>query len=460
MGGSAYDLVVIGGGPGGYVAAAYAARRGLSVACVEREAVGGVCLHRGCIPSKALIRSAELLELAGSSAELGVVVEGKPTFDLAVAMRRKTQVVGRLHKGVQSLLKSVGVVTVRGHGRLDPDGRVIVSGEGGETALDAEHVIVATGSEPRLLPGMEADGSAIITSDHALEMERIPASIIILGAGAIGMEFAYILSTFGAEVTVLELLPRPLPLEDEDVSAEIQRLYRKRCRIMCGIRVTAAERTAAGVSVAAEDADGTPARYEAEQLLVAIGRKPLSAGLGLEECGVRVERDRVQVDGAMRTDNPRVFAIGDVVGRLPLAHTASAEGHVAVDAILGQPVRELVYSAIPRATYCIPEVASVGLTGAEALASGADAVAAKTTFRSIGKAVASGEYEGFCKVVADRATGALLGIHIVGPHATELIGEASLAMAMRATVGDMAHAVHAHPTLSEILMETAAQLGM
>jgi dihydrolipoamide dehydrogenase len=307
---------------------------------------------------------------------------------------------------------------------------------------------------------MEADGSVIITSDHALCLECIPASIIILGAGAIGMEFAYVLSTFGAEVTVLELLPRPLPLEDEDVSAEIQRLYRKRCRIVCAVRVTGAERTPGGVAVVAEDAEGSVTRYEAEQLLVAVGRKPLSEGLGLEECGVRVDRGRVVCDGTMRTDNPRVFAIGDVVGRLPLAHTASAEAHVAVDAMLGRPAHELDYASIPRATYCIPEVASVGLTEAEAQSAGMDAVAAKTTFRSIGKAVASGEYEGFCKVVANRGTGALLGLHIVGPHATELIGEASLAMAMRATVRDMAHTVHAHPTLSEILMETAAQLAL
>jgi len=453
------DLAVIGGGPGGYTAAAYAAGRGMRVACVEMDAVGGVCLHRGCIPSKTLIRSAELLDLTRASfSDFGVKVRGEVSLDFGQAMGNKAKVVDRLHRGTKSLLKTAGVAVIQGRGRLTSEGRVAIASPDGGLEIDAKHVLVATGSAPRSIPGVEVDGDRIITSDHALFLDSVPRSVVILGAGAIGMEFAYIMSTFGASVTVLELLPRALPLEDEEISAALQRLYRDRCEIVCGARVTAAVKTDSGVKVTAGSADGSERTFEAEKLLVAVGRRPLSEDLGLEECGVRVERGYVQCDPVMLTDNPRIYAIGDLVGRLPLAHTASMEGHVAVDAMLGDNPAPLDYTAIPKATYCIPEVASVGLTEAAARDRGDDVATAKLMFRAIGKAVASGEYEGLCKIVADAGTGRLLGAHILGPHATELVAEAGLALSLQATVRDLARTVHAHPTLSEILRETAAQL--
>ncbi len=453
-----YDLVVVGGGPGGYVAAAYAGRQGLSVACVEKDAVGGVCLHRGCIPSKTFIRSAELLHQARNSADYGVAAPGEIGFDMAAALANKQKVVDRLHKGTKSLLKTAGVDVVYGTGRLDPAANVLVTSDEGERLLEADHVIVATGSVPRTIPGVEIDGERVITSDHALFLDRVPKSVIILGAGAIGMEFAYILSSFGAEVTVLELLPRVLPLEDADSSKEVQRLFRNVCKIVCGVRVTGATKTEAGVAVTAEDAGGARTTHEAEVLLVAVGRRPLSEDLGLEECGVRLEGGFVQCDAVKRTDNPKVYAIGDVAGMPLFAHKASMEGHIAVDAILGRPTQPLDVSLVPRATYCIPEAASVGLTEAEAVEKGLSVKIGRLMFRAIGKAIASGEFEGFCKVIAEAETGKLLGVHLVGPHATDLIGEAALALSMGATARDVARTVHAHPTLSEILMEASAQI--
>jgi dihydrolipoamide dehydrogenase len=453
-----YDLVVLGGGPGGYVAAGYAARRGLSVACVERDAVGGVCLHRGCIPSKTFIRSAELLHLVGNTGAYGVNVSGEASFDMAAALANKGKVVDRLCKGVKSMLKSAGAEVIAGDGRLDADANVVVTADGTETTLESRHVIVATGSAPRSIPGVAIDGEQVITSDHALSLDQVPSSIVILGAGAIGMEFAYILSSFGTKVTVLELLPRPLPLEDEDSSKEIQRLYRNTFRIECGVRVTGAEVGPGGVRVTAEDAAGVATTHEAEKLLVAVGRGPLSAGLGLETCGVETERGYIRCDERMQTANPKVYAIGDVVGRLPLAHTASMEGRLAVDAILGEDPTPIDYRMVPRGTYCIPEVASVGWTEAQAREAGLGIIVGRLMFRAIGKAIASGEFEGFCKVIAEKAGGKLLGVHLVGPHATDLIAEAGLALAMGATVRDVSRTVHAHPTLAEILMEVCEQL--
>lgn len=453
-----FDLVIIGGGPGGYEAAEYASHHGLSTACVEMDAVGGVCLHRGCIPSKTLIRSAELLEWAKESADFGVCVDGDVTFDMEAAMDNKSKVIKRLHKGTQSLLKGAGVTTIIGRGRVSGPKEVTVDTEDGERVLEAGHIIVATGSVPRLLPGMEADGERIITSDHALNLQAVPESVIILGAGAIGMEFAYVLSTYGCKVTVLELLPRVLPLEDEDVSKQLQRVYRKRCDIHCGVKVTGAEPGDSGVTVTAEDEDGETSSYEAEKLLVAIGRRPLSEDLGLEDVGVEIERGYIQCDGYMKTAVGSIYAIGDVVGRLPLAHTASHEGFLAVDAILGKDPEPLDYDLIPRATYCQPEAASVGLTEEKAEEKGYQVKAAQVMFRAIGKAVASGEMEGLCKIVAEEESGRLLGVHIIGPHATELIAEAGTALKMGVTATDIARTVHAHPTLSEIVMQTARQL--
>ncbi len=421
-------------------------------------AVGGVCLHRGCIPSKTLIRSAELLEWARDSSAFGVTVEGGVHFDLGAAMENKAKVVQRLHRGTQSLLKSAGVTLLIGRGRVEGPHEVSVATDQGNQLLEAGSIIIATGSAPRLLPGMTADGERIITSDHALSLASVPDSVIILGAGAIGMEFAYILSVFGSRVTVLELLPRVLPLEDEEISTQLDRLYRRRCSIHCGVRVTGAEIAATGVTVLAEDEAGAASVFEAEKLLVAVGRRPLSEDLGLVEVGVEIERGYVRTDGAMRTACPTIYAIGDVVGRLPLAHTATAEGYVAVDSILGRNPVPLDYDLIPRGTYCHPEAASIGLTEAKAKERGFDVATSQVMFRAIGKAVASGDMEGLCKVVAERGSGKLIGVHIIGPHATELIAEASIALRMGATAETVARTVHAHPTLAEVLMQAARGL--
>lgn len=456
---SSYDVVVIGGGPGGYVAAAYAGRRGLSVACIEMDRVGGVCLHRGCIPSKALTRTAEVLNLARSGPAYGISLAEQPTVDLPSAMRRKEQAVSRLQKGTEALLRAAGVELISGVGRLGSDGVVVIESPEGQKAVRARHIILATGSLPRSVPGVVVDGKQVLTSDHALSLQRIPGRVVILGAGAIGIEFAYILSSFGSEVTVLELMPRVLPLEDEDVSAEIQRLYRRLVTIECGVLVTGVTTTPSGIEVSARYQAGGTVSFDADVLLVAVGRRPLTDNLGLAENGIELDRGYVVCDDRMRTANRRVFAVGDMVGRLPLAHTASAEGRLAVDTILGLDTPPLDYTLIPRATYCVPEIGSVGLTESRAKEIGADVVTSRATFRSVGKAVASGEYEGFCKLVADRGSGRLLGVHIVGPHATELIAEAGLALARRVTARDIARTVHAHPTLSEVLMEAAQQIS-
>ena len=447
-----YDVAVLGGGPGGYVAAIRAAQLGLSTLLIEREPhLGGTCLHRGCIPTKALLETASRLEAARHGEEFGVVLEGPPRLDLERVHQRKKSVVRRLASGIDGLMKKNRVTVVTGHGRLAGPGRVSV----GEQEYAARHVILATGSAvsvPSLFP---VDGVRVLTSDQILEHPEVPARLVVVGAGAVGMEFASIYARYGSQVTVVELLPRVLPLEDEDVSAEVERLFRKQgIAIHTGCGIEKVEVEGSTVRLAGQ---GLPEGLECEVLLVAVGRRAVTADLGLETVGLEVERGRIPVDSMMRTKAPGIYAIGDLVPSAQLAHVASAEGILAVEHLAGLAPHPLQPLHFPSATYCHPEVASVGLSEAAAVAAGHEVKVARFPFAALGKATILGETDGFVKVVTEARYGEVLGVHLVGPHATDLVSEAVVALTCEATVEELVHSIHPHPTLSEALMEAAHQ---
>ena len=479
----ARDLVVIGSGPGGYVAAIRAAQLGLTVTVVEKDPqLGGTCLHRGCIPTKALLHTADLLEEARRAADFGVAC-AEPRLDLPRAHAHKRKVVQKNAKGIESLFRKHAIVVARGRGRLDGARRVVVEGgEAGGAAgrtIEARHVLIATGSVPRALPFLVWDGRRALNSDHILELESVPASLAVLGAGAVGVEFASMFASFGAKVTLIEVLPRVLPLEDEEVSAGLERaLARRGIEIATATRAASARVHETGVAlelegVAAEarpgtggggaerggGATGAPAgavrSIDVEAVLVAVGRRPLTEDLGLEAAGVELERGFVRVDGLMRTTAPGVYAIGDVVATPQLAHLASAEGILAVEHMAGLDPRPLDYDQVPSCTYCDPEVASVGLTEARARERGFEVAAAKFPFLASGKAAILGRGDGFVKIVRETRHDQLLGVHLLGPRATELIAEAVVALRLEAANEDLCRAIHPHPTLSEAMMEAA-----
>lgn len=445
-----YDLVIIGGGPGGYVAAIRAAQLGLKTAVVERERVGGLCLNWGCIPSKALLFSAEVSHLSRRSEELGVSHDGL-RLDLARAVDRSREVADSVVKGVEFLLRKNRVKVIGGGGRLKNRREVAV--EPGGEVLEAEQIIVATGGVARSLPGVEIDGRTVMTSREALELRELPGSIAIVGGGPIGVEFAYLYRAYGAEVTVIEMLDHLLPLEDEDVSRQLERGFRGQ-----GISyLTKAKvqdlRTARGKARLTVGVDGGEREVEAEKVLVAVGMAANSGELGLEEVGVELEGGFVKVDGRMRTSVPSIHAAGDVTGKLMLAHVASAQGVVAVEGMAGLEPAEPDYARMPRCTYCQPQVASCGLTEAQAREGGHEVKVGRFPFRANGKAAAIGAGEGFVKLVTDAESGEILGCHIIGAEATELIAEAGLAIGR--TAEELGRTVHAHPTLSEAVKEAA-----
>ncbi|MBL7063817.1 MAG: dihydrolipoyl dehydrogenase [Anaerolineae bacterium] len=466
-----YDVTIIGAGPGGYVAAIRAAQLGLKVALVEKEHLGGVCLNWGCVPTKALLRNAEVVSLLRRGKEFGFTVTGFEA-DYGAAVARSRKVSGRLVKGVGMLMRKNGVEVVEGCAALkSPDtvevtlnpsaslrlrsGQALRTGAGGTRTLQTRNVIVATGGRARTIPGITPDGERVLTSREAIVLRELPASVIIVGAGPIGMEFAHIWRTYGAEVAVVEMLPRALPLEDEEVSAEVERAFKRRkVHLLTSTRVQGVETTDDGVRVSVADEKGEKV-LEAERVLIAIGVRPNSENLGLEEIGVRVERGTIVVDEYLRTDVPGVYAIGDVTGKLPLAHVASAQGIVAVETIAGVETRPLDYDAMPRCTYCQPQVASFGLTAAQAVERGYEVKVGKFPFRPSGKALALGDRDGFVKIVADETSGEILGAQLVGPEVTELLPELVLARNCELTPDEIARSVHAHPTLSEVLMEAA-----
>ena len=453
-----FDVTIIGGGPGGYVAAVRGAQLGLKVALVEKDKrLGGTCGLRGCIPTKQLLMSAHYYEKAQKElADFGVRVSDVQ-LAFADVQKRKDKVVLKNSKGVDYLMKKHKVATFNGFAKLRLPGKVEVSYEGGKTeTLDTKNIIIATGSVVRPIPGFETDGVRVVNSDHILELKEVPKSLIVMGSGAVGTEFASVYSRFGAETTLVELLPRLMPLEDEEVSKELEKSFRKRgIKSLVGTKLEQVEKLDAGVRVTGKDAKGGDVTLEAEMLLVAVGRMPFIEGLGLEGSKVRVERGAIQVDEFCRTAEPNVYAIGDVIPTPWLAHLASKEGILVVEQIAGQHPQPINLRHVPSCTYCDPEVASVGLTEAKARELGYDVKAAKFPFSASGKARILGEEEGFVKVVSETKYDELLGVHIIGPHATEIIHEAIVAMHLESTAEELGRVIHAHPTVSESVMEAA-----
>ncbi|MCX7681005.1 MAG: dihydrolipoyl dehydrogenase [Anaerolineae bacterium] len=450
-----YDVVIIGAGPGGYVAAIRAAQLGLKVALVEKEHLGGVCLNWGCIPTKALLRNAEVIALLREGKEFGFSLSGLEV-DFGAAVERSRKVADRLVKGIAALMRKNQVEVIEGRGTLSSPTTVEVTlNAGGTRFLSTRNVIIATGSRARTIPGIEVDGERVVTYREAIVLRELPDSALIVGAGPIGMEFAHIWSTYGTRVTVVEMLPRVLPLEDPEASAEVERAFKRRkVAILTSARVQGVERSDAGVRVRVA-VEGGEQVLEARLALIAIGVQPNSENLGLERLGVQMERGNIVVDEHMRTNVAGVYAIGDVTGKMALAHVASAQGIVAAETIAGVESTRLDYEAMPRCTYCQPQVASFGITEAQAAERGRQVRVGRFPFRANGKALGLGDYEGFVKIVADATSGEVLGATLVGPEVTELLPELVLARRWELTPEEIARTVHAHPTLSEAIMEAA-----
>lgn len=452
---STYDVIVIGAGPGGYVAAIRAAQLGMKVALVEREHLGGVCLNWGCIPTKALLRNAEVARLLGEGKEFGFSVENV-TLDYGAAIDRSRKISARLVKGVEALMKGNHIDVVWGSARLASPTSVIVTAiEGAAQTLAAKAVIIATGSRARLIPGVEADGERVLTARHALERRELPKSAIIIGAGPIGLEFATVWRSYGANVTVVEMLEHILPAEDKEAADELARQFRRqKIQTLTSTRVESVTTTANGVSVRVTGPKGEQT-LEGDVALVAIGVRPNSEDLGLDTVGVITERGWIKVDGYMRTNIPSVYAIGDVNGLLPLAHVASAQALLAVETIAGHKTKPFDANVMPRGTYTSPQVASFGLSEAKAQEQGLTVRVGKFPFLANGKALGLGDNAGLVKIVADETSGEILGAVIVGPEATELLAELVLARAAELTPDEIARTMHAHPTLNEAVMEAA-----
>ena len=456
-----YDVVVLGGGPGGYVAAIRASQLGQKTALIESEALGGVCLNWGCIPSKALLKNAEVVNTLQRGKEFGFAFENL-TLDFTVAYQRSRQVSERLVKGIGSLMRKNKIDVFEGRGVLRSAGEIDVTlNKGGSEVVKAKHIILATGARARGLPGLELDGERIMGYRQAIVQQQAPKRALIVGAGPIGMEFAYVWRSYGAEVTVIEMLPQVLPLEDDEVSAEVAKAFKKMgVNVLTSTRTEGAERAGDGVTVKVKHVDsGAESSLEADLMLVATGVLPNSANIGLESVGVKVNRGGfVEVDEYLRTNVPGIYAIGDLTGKLALAHVASAQGIVAVEHIAGHettPLSDEKYTDMPRCTYCNPQVASLGLTEKQARAKGLEIKVGKFPFIANGKALGLGEREGFVKIIADAKYGEILGAHLVGPEVTELLPELVLAKTWELTPEEIARSVHAHPTLSEVIMEAS-----
>jgi len=452
-----FDLTILGSGPGGYVAAIRAAQLGLRTAVVEEAPLpGGTCLHWGCIPTKAMLQAAEVLETTAHAKAFGVKVSGAE-LDLAAMHRYKDKTVKSNAKGVEYLFKKNGVTLLSGRGKLTGSGSVEVApADAAPYTVTSRKIVVATGSTIAELPGVPFDGKQVIHSDHALTLGRVPASMIVLGAGAVGVEFASIYRSYGAEVTVVELLPTLIPIEDAELGQELARAFKKRgIAVHTGARVQEVDTKGSGVRVRADGASGA-VELEAETLLVAVGRRPRSADLGLEALGVRRDdRGFIEVDAMMATGVDGIYAIGDVVRTPALAHVASHEGIVAVEHAAGGRPHPVDYDRIPSCTYCQPEVASIGLSEERARERGHDVVVGKFPFSALGKAKILDDTRGFVKIVSEKKYDEVLGVHIIGAHATELIAEATAALNLEATAESLFQAVHAHPTLAEAMGEAA-----
>ncbi len=449
------DVAVVGTGPGGYVAAIRCAQLGLSVAAVEDDRPGGVCLNWGCIPTKALLRNAEVLDLVERAGDFGIKVDNVQP-DYAAAIKRSRAVADRMAKGVEFLFRKNKITLFRGTGILRSATTVEVKGSGGTETIEARAVIVGAGSESRSLPGVTIDEKVVLSSTGAVSSEHRPASLIVIGAGAVGVEFADVYRAYGTEVTILEALDRVVPIEDVEVSSQLARAFSRRgITLKTGVKVSA---ITVGPSGAVVETDG--GSLKAEQVLMAVGRAARTKGIGLEALGVKLERGFVKVSPRMETSAKGLYAIGDMAGPPLLAHKAMAEGVVAAEAIAGHNPRPVEYANVPSCTYCRPQIASIGVTEAKARENGRELSIGKFPFTASGKAVAMGETDGFVKVVADKATGEILGVHIIGPEATEIIHEFAVGRTLEATLDEIMHTIHAHPTLSEAAFEaTLAALG-
>lgn len=459
-----YDLVVLGGGTGGYVAAIRASQLGLKVAVVEKEKMGGTCLHKGCIPSKSLLRSAEVFKQTKNAEQYGIETENT-TLNFIKVQERKQSIVDQLHKGVEGLMKKGKIDVFEGFGRiLGPSifsptaGTISVERNDGEenTIIIPKNVLIATGSKPKSLPGLELDGEMVLSSDHALNLEELPESILIVGGGVIGIEWASMLVDFGVQVTVVEYADRILPTEDEDVSKEVKRLLKKKgIKIVTGAKVLSDTLDKGDqVSIKAEH-NGDEKAFTADKMLVSVGRAPNVDNIGLENTDIVVENGAIKTNQFYQTKESHIYAIGDVIGGMQLAHVASHEGIVAVEHMANEEPLPINYDHISTCIYSNPEVSSVGLTEQQAKEQGYDVKVGKFSFQAIGKALVYGEKDGFVKIVADKKTEDLLGVHMVGPHVTDMIAEAGLAKVLDATPWEMAHTIHPHPTLSEVMGEAA-----
>ncbi len=452
-----YDVIVIGAGPAGYVAAIRSAQLGQKTAIVDRQWMGGVCLNVGCIPSKALLKNAEVAHtLRERGTEFGFSFENL-TLDFGAAVKRSRQVSGRLVKGVEFLMKKNGIAVYMGTAVLTKPGFVSVTGKDGAlTELAAKNIVVATGASPAVPAAWKVDGEKVVTYHEAILQEKLPKSVVIIGAGAIGMEFATVWNAYGVNVTIVEMLPHVLPLEDGEAAAEVAKAYTKfGVKVLAGHKVEAVETTNAGVRITVS-AEGKTEVLEAEQALVAIGFRPNSKSLGLENIGVRLsERGFVEINEKMQTNVPGIWAIGDVTGKLMLAHAGSAQGIVCAEHIAGHETVTLDYEMMPRATYCSPQVASFGMTEAQAKERGYTVKVGRFPFQANGKALGLADYAGWVKLVVDEKYGEILGATLVGPEVTELLPELTLARMLELTPAEIARNVHAHPTLSEVLMEAA-----
>lgn len=457
-----YDIVVLGGGTGGYIAAIRAAQLGKSVAVVEKYKLGGTCLHRGCIPSKALLRSAEVYATMKRSEEYGISASAVE-LQFAGVMDRKQRIVDQLHQGVQYLMKKNKIDVYYGNGRIigpsifsPRSGAVSVEQEDGNIeVLLSQNLIIATGSRPRSLPGLEVDGNYVLTSDEALQLKELPKSVLIIGGGVIGVEWASMLNDFGVEVTVVELDQRLISLEDQDISRELERLFKKRkINLVTGAKVLPDSLKIVDNEVTLRaDKQGEVMELRAEKIIVSVGRHANVEGIGLESTDIKIDKGVISVNAKMQTSENHIYAIGDVIGGLQLAHVAGHEGIAAVEHICGLDTHKHEPHLVPRCTYTRPEIASVGWTEKQAVDKGFQVKTAKYSFKAIGKALVYGEADGFVKVIADADTNDILGVHMIGPHVTDFISEAALAQVLNATPWEVGQTIHPHPTLSEIIGE-------
>jgi dihydrolipoamide dehydrogenase len=450
-----YDLIVIGSGPGGYSAAVRAGQYGLKTAIIEKDPkLGGTCLHVGCIPTKALLHTAELWSFANHSADEGITIE-KPALNYPKVVERKNGIVSKHAKGVEFLMKKNKVEWIKGYGKIVGPGKVEVTGDKGKQVLETKNILIATGSEARMLPGLKPDADRILTNIEILNLQAVPKSLAVIGAGAVGVEFASMFKRFGSEVSVFEMLPRIVPVEDEEVSKELERVFKKsKIRVETSAKCSDIQKTDNGVKMTVTLANGKTETVEAEKLLVAVGRAPNTANIGLENVKIETDRGFIKVDPYQQTAVPGIYAIGDVVAGTPqLAHVATAQGMVAVAKMAGKPATPIRRNRIPGATYTEPGIGSVGLTEAQAREAGYKVKVGKFPFMANSKATILGSHDGFVKIVSDEKYGEILGVHIIGPQAYELISEAVTAMEAEATVETMMSTIHAHPTIYEAVGE-------